>query len=790
MERREFLKAAAVTGATAALDGCGNPEHQLIRFVPEEDLIPGIATWKPSLCTLCPAGCGVLVRVMEGEAEVVRNGRLGLIKMGLAKKLEGNPHHPISQGKLCPRGQAGLQITYHPDRIRNPLKQTGLRGSGLFQEISWDDAVKELVSQLASLRSAGEAASLSFLTGPLRGQRRQVIERFLRAFGAPPPVSYQLFDEGVLRRANFLSFGRSQLPTLDLERASYVISFGADFLGTWNSPVAQNIAYGEMRQGHPGRRGKFVQVEARMSQTGANADEWIACRPGTEGMVALGIAHLILRQQLRSASSAEHAGQLIAGWSQGLPDFAPQEVEQRTGVAASTLARIAREISQNGPAAAILGGAPLAHTNGLFNALAVNALHALVSGPASPDQPGVVRFTPEPLSSTENTLPEARGGEGNFSAVKALVQEMLLEQPHAPKVLLLYETNPVFSLPPSGHVREALKKVPFLASFGSFIDETSALADLILPDHSPLESWLDDIPESGTTQAVASLAPPALRPLHNTRAMPDVLLDVAHQLGGDLAAALPWKTFDEMLRVAFEPLRTHRSSLLSTDPDEFWKKVQEQGGWWSATPPFAGLDPAPASGADPATARRQRHRRVNAPHGPATMPHPPANLAEPEFDAAEKDFPFHFLPYASQAFLDGSLAHLPWLQEMPDVLSTALWGTWVEINPKTAERLSIRQGDLVEIASQHGSIRAPAVVSPGIAPDVIAMPVGQGHENFGRYASQRGTNPLSILAPMIEQDTGALAWAATRVKIARLGKGKLILFGGGMSRFPNEQERR
>jgi menaquinone reductase, molybdopterin-binding-like subunit len=111
MQRRDFLKISAITGASAALDACGSPDHQLIRFIPEEDLVPGVATWKPSVCTLCSAGCGLLVRVMEGDAEVVRNGQLGLMQMGLAKKLEGNPAHPINEGKLCPRGQAGLQVT-------------------------------------------------------------------------------------------------------------------------------------------------------------------------------------------------------------------------------------------------------------------------------------------------------------------------------------------------------------------------------------------------------------------------------------------------------------------------------------------------------------------------------------------------------------------------------------------------------------------------------------------------------------------------------------------------------
>ena len=765
MERRDFFKISAITGAAATLDACGNPEHQLIRFIPEEDLVPGVATWKPSLCTLCPAGCGLTVRVMQGDAEVVRNGKLGLLRMGLAKKLEGNPHHPVNHGKLCARGQAGLQLTYHPDRVRNPLKRSGPRGSGEFQEIGWDDAIKELVSQLGVLGSRKDAGSLAFFTRPLRGQRRLLIERFLKALGAPPPVAFELFDEAVLRHANLLSFGHAQLPTLDLARAGYVISFGADFLGTWNSPVAQAIGYGEFRQGRPGLRGKFVQVEPRMSQTGANADEWVPARPGSEGVLALGLAHVILGEKLRGKQAAGYAGSLIAGWPQALPDYTPEQVEKRTGVPAATVARLAREMASHGPAVAIIGGAPLAQTNGLASALAVNALNELLG---SVGTAGGVLFTPQP---TENGSAASQGppdvAQGTFTALTAFAQEILLERPHAPKALLLYDTNPVFATPPDAHVRAALEKVPFIASFGSFIDETSVLADLVLPDHSPLESWLYDVPESGTLAAVTTVAPPAMLPLHNTRAMPDVLLDVAHQLGGPVAAALPWKTYDEMLQAAFADVEK-KAGAKSGD---IWKKAQADG-WWSpgAATPSNGKGGAPASGGKAA--------------------HPPVALTEPQFDGSPQDFPFHLLPFASTMLYDGSLAHLPWMQESPDPLATAMWGTWVEINPQAAERLGIRQGDLVEIASQHGKIQAPALLSPGIAPDVVAMPVGQGHENFGRYASHRGANPIAILSPTVEPETGALAWAATRVKISRIGEGKLILFAGGMRENPVEQEPR
>jgi len=759
MERRDFFKVAAVTGATAALDGCGKPENQLIRFIPEEDLAPGAAEWKPSICTMCPAGCGLMVKVMEGDAEVVRNGKLGLIKMGLAKKLEGNPNHPINQGKLCPRGQAGLQVTYHPDRIRHPLKRTGPRGSGQYQEISWEEAIKELASQLSSLRTANQTGSLAFLTRPLRGQRRELIERFLSALGAPPAVTIEAFDDAVLRRADLLSFGHAQLPTYDLARSNYVVVFGADFLGTWNSPVAQSVAYGEMRQGRPGVRSKFVMIESRMSQTGANADEWIPARPGTEGVLALGLAHVLLQELIRPSADTARAIALIQGWAEGLQDYTPQAVEKGTGVPAATVIRIAHEMISHQPALAIIGGAPLAQTNSLFAAFAVNALNALLGNVG---KRGGIFFTPQPAQASRQNSLSTASDQGSLAALHRFLDPLLQSSPAAAKALLTYDANPVFAGPPGLRVREALENIPFIASFDSFIDETSILADLVLPDHSPLESWLDDTPESGTASTTISLALPAVRPLHNTRAMPDVLLDVAHQLGANLHAALPWKTFDEMLHDAYGGLDNAKRA---GDPNADWDKMKEQGGWWSTEPQ------KPAAPAHPISQSA-------------------VSLAQPEFDGDEKDFPFHFLPFASQMLLDGSLAHLPWMQETPDPTSTAMWSSWVEINPKAAERLGIKQGDLVEVASQHGKLQAPALISPGIAPDVVAMPVGQGHENFTRYASGRGANPFSILAPMVVNETGSLAWAATRVKITRVGKGKLILFAGGMHEGPQETERR
>ena len=759
MERRTFLNLTILSGAALALEGCGNPGTQLVRFIPEEDLVPGVAVWKPSVCAMCSAGCGIQVRVMEGEAEVVRNGQFGIVKMGLAKKLAGNPEHPVSRGKLCARGEAGLQVTYNPDRIQHPLKRSGQRGSGKFTQVSWDDAIEELLTHLRPLASAHESKSIAFLTRPQRGQRAVLIERFLSGFDGAAWVRFEFLDDGVLRKANQLSFGYEQLPTVDLGHSGYVTSFGADFLGTWNSPVAQSAGYGKMRQNRSGVRGKFVQVESRVSQTGANADEWVAAHPGTEGLLALGIAHVILKEKLAHAETAGAAGTLIEGWREGLPASSPEAIAWKTGVPPETITRLAREMAARSPAVAIVGGAPLAQTNGLFTALAVNALNALLG---SVGKPGGLEFTPEaPLPAAK--AGRENSGEGKSGSVRALAQQILSGQPRPVEALLLHEANPVFATPLGWRVKEALEKVPFIASFGSFLDETSRLADLILPDHSFLESWVDDVPESGTTQSVVSVAPPAMRPLYDTRSLPDVLLDLGHRLGGHISEVLPWKSYEEMLQATLAPLAHHDGSIKAKDGGEFWNKIQEQGGWWSAE---ATAVPKAKAAAGSLNAMKYQ---------------------EAEFAGSAGEYPFYFLPYASQLFYDGRHANLPWMQEIPEVLSTGMWGTWVEINPRAAATLQIEQGDLVEVASPHGKVRAPALLSPGIAPDLIAIPVGQGHEEYGRYASGRGANPIKVLAPQVEPTTGALAWAGTRVSITKVGKGELILLSGGPTQWSQEK---
>jgi anaerobic selenocysteine-containing dehydrogenase len=257
-----------------------NVELLVPQVVPPEDYSPGVASWYNTVCRQCSAGCGISVRIREGKA----------------KKIEGNPVHPVSQGRSCARGQAGLNALYNPDRIKGPLTSATQRGTGSFYPMSWDDALTSIGSTIGRLKIENNASRVRLLTGRVGGHLDALFAQFMELLGSDHYQQYDFTYPSALAAANRICFGMEQLPYYDIKNADLLVSFGADYLGTWISPVQHSLAYGHMRQGRQGRRGKTVQIEPRMSLSGANADEWIAARPGTEGLLALGLAHAIVSQ--------------------------------------------------------------------------------------------------------------------------------------------------------------------------------------------------------------------------------------------------------------------------------------------------------------------------------------------------------------------------------------------------------------------------------------------------------------------------------------------------------------
>jgi len=239
---------------------------------------------------------------------------------------------------------------------------------------------------------------------------------------------------------------------------------------------------------------------------------------------------------------------------------------------------------------------------------------------------------------------------------------------------------------------------------------------------------------------------PVVRPLHDTRSTADALLGLAARLGGPAAEALPWPNEVTFLQEAVTEL--HGSSLGAYDaetPAGFWALWRQYGGWWS-------------------------EKEILIEPEVTEIVQQPLPMTAPVFEGDLQDYPYHLYPYPSIVLSDGRGANLPWLQETPDPMTTARWGTWVELNPEVARTLGVVNNDVIRVISPYNELEAPVVVYPGIRPDVVAIPVGQGHSDYGRFAQQRGSNPLALVAPVTDPTSGTLAWGATRVRLEPTGR--------------------
>jgi anaerobic selenocysteine-containing dehydrogenase len=288
------------------------------------------------------------------------------------------------------------------------------------------------------------------------------------------------------------------------------------------------------------------------------------------------------------------------------------------------------------------------------------------------------------------------------------------------RAVLIADANPAYTLPPSTGILDSLAHAEIVIGFGSFVDDSAAWCDLLLPAHHGLESEMAVVPAVSPRPAVA-VARPFVKPLYDTRPVETTITEIARKMNLDYQTAVP------------QDLLPH--GVIVDD-------AARQGGSWQEPTP----EPPP---------------RVEA----AAIAFRPATFAG---DAAQ--YPLLFQPYPSLQFHDGSGSHLPWMQELPDPASSSMWGLPVEIDPQTAATSQIATGDSVRVESTHGWFEAPAYVHPGAVPGVVSMAIGDGHTHFGRYASGRGANPISILAPAWEAATGALVLGGTRVRLSRAAR--------------------
>ncbi len=434
---------------------------------------------------------------------------------------------------------------------------------------------------------------------------------------------------------------------------------------------------------------------------------------------------------------------MLTSGLQRLPITRPGRVAAQTGVEEKTIRHLAEQLAAAEPGLAIGGGAAGDHSNGVESLVAINALNYLIGNIGKAG--GVVFNSPAVVGES------AANRQADFASMQALAASARQGEI---EVLIVNGSNPVFALPEAAGFREALQSIPLIVSLSSFMDETTVMADVILPSHTYLESWGDDMPQPGVGFSVGAVSQPVVAPLYNTRGTGDILLGLASKLG--LNEKMPWGSMEDYLRDGWQQI-FERDARDSQDFDTFWQEVLRSGVWGT-------------------NIRHEGDVSV------ASSVIENIAVAEPEFAGNSDDYPFILHPYLSTGLYDGRGANLPWMQELPDPMTNVVYGSWVEMNPTTAADMGLKDGDLVQIASEHGSIEAPLLVFPAIMPDVVAMPIGQGHEALGRYAKDRGANPIRILAPTTQSTSGSLATSATRVSLTATGRRAIIIRTGGDTR--------
>ncbi len=696
-DRRDFLKVLGWGGAAAALSGCGNTsiedgKETVVSYVEAKDyVIPGVAVYFNSTCAQCDAGCSITGKIREGRV----------------LKLEGNPDSPINKGRLCGLGQAAVQHHYNPDRVREPLLRNGDKG----EVITWEKAYALINEKLAGVK--GE--EIAFLSGGVSGHQKVLLGNYLDSLGSKNHFVYEAVSPAVVRAANIKSYG-VDMPRYRIDKAKVVLSFGADFLGTWVSPVHFAQQYAQFRKGVDGQRGVLIQVESKMTLTGANADRWLAVRPGTEGILALGIINAL--------------GMATGDVAVLVKDYDKARVSRETGVEPSHIDRIAALLKLRSPSLILAGSAAEGYVHGSQNAAAINLLNVVLGN--------VGKTIEAPVSVP---FPQMMPAKGTTAALKNLNDDLAAGKY---KVLFNFAANPVFTAPGSYKFKDNMARAGFKVAFAHYHDETAREADLVLPLDSEMEDWGTHVSEYLTDVAQINIQQPLMERLHaNTRGMGDILLALIKQ-----RRAEEYKGYEDYYGYLRSAVLQNKGALGggASDDDNFWNDTLSNGIF-----------------------------KLHGPSSALSAKVDVAGLKLPAPKELDEQYPMQLIPSVTSNLRDGRHTNQPWIQESPDPLTTIVWDSWVEMHPKMATELGIVEGDIVEVTSRTGSVKAQVYLFPGIYPDAVSIPIGRGHDAMGRYAKGYGVNPFQIMDAVFESATGELAMHETRVNITKTGQRVIVV---------------
>ncbi len=784
--RRDFLTFTGFTLAGITLGEWGRSKI-LAKEGYKDGLYPGIGKeeFRLSICGQCLAGCGIVVRLVDG----------------LPKKIDGNPLCPISRGKLCPKGQNGLQVLYDPDRLTGPVKRKGKRGENDWGKISWEEAIDTVSQKLKELKEKQNSHKLLILAQENRGLAGKLWKQFAQTYGTPNLVEVNLLRDPGILWASYLMQGIKDYPAYDIENAKYILSF-SPLLEGWYSPTWLQRMYGNFRRKRPEIRGKLVQIEPRLSPTGANADEWIQINPGTEAALVLGLAYLIIKEGRFDEDFIREHTFGFDDWTDAhkkihlgfknfvIEEYDTEKVSSITGVPIVTIIRLAREFSELKPALAIAEQRPA--SGGFYLQMAILALNALVGNLDTKGGTLIQREIPfKEFPEVSGSKKESILNPENFSSREVfphLTKAILEEKPYPIEALLIDKINPLSNCFPVGNFNKTLEKIPFIVSFSPFLDETSLYADLILPDHTFLEKWQDLVPPSTFGSPTVGVTKPAVEPFLDTKNTVDVLLEISHRQNNFRQDSLPWKTYEELLQDGLKGVYESRRGMLYgtsfqgtwmgqmekggwwsptyTNFEEFWNQLLEKGGWWDPFYEYQKWDRVFKTPSRKFEFYSQILKNQLASTKPSKedpdlkiLPHWESVVWEGD----ENSFPLSLNVFELLTFSALLNPNQPYLYEHITPHLSVQWENWVEIHPEKAKALGIEENDEVWVESVLGKIKTKAKLYFGTHPEVVSLPLGLSGLSHSSWIKKEISNPNQLAL----ESNGNLENKYLRVKVYR-----------------------
>jgi menaquinone reductase, molybdopterin-binding-like subunit len=758
---------------------------------PERGEITKVAT----TCMLCDGGCGIQARLVNKNRAIL---------------LEGNPKNPVNAGGICPLGAAGLQFLYAPYRVAQPMKQTKKRGdTGGLQYISWDEAITILSTKLAQLKSEGQARTVAGITGQRHSSMDDLWQQFFTAYGSPNFFRMPSHADS-LELAASLTLGQKAPFAFALESASYVLSFGADLIEGWGAPARMQAAYGRWRRENGGKPAtKIVQVESRCSMSASKADQWVAVTPGAEAALALGIAHIMVKENLYDSDFIKSSVFGFEDWTdaQGKSregfknlvtslEYTPEEIAKRTGVDASKIRELAKEFAGSKNAVAVWGGSSGNFPRNIYDDLAYIALNALKGNLTSGGTVTLIPSVPlEPLpdvqmdAAARHSLEEQRldlqqtpraplPGNGLY----AFLDMVAKGTPYPINVLMVHEANPAYSLPEYKLFQTALEKVGFLVSFSSYMDDTAQQADLIMPNQMALERYDDAIGVSGVPYAYYAVASPILKPGPGTKHTGDVILALGKKIGGKMSAALAWNDYQSYLqkrveglaasnrgavadREGLEPWKLQAGDLVKVnykDGADLWKKLTSGQVWYDA-PVSALQNIETPSGKFELALSSLVLKGFKDPRDKVYLPH--FTLLSPSGE--EKEYPLLLVSYQSMTLANQYLPTPPFMTK--NVWDFVLKGndSFVDLHPQTAQALGLSEGSGALLKTPRGELPVRVHLSHGARVGVVYLVEGLGHTAYDQFIKGKGVNANSIVEVQLDPVTGLGTVWATRAQLRR-----------------------